>query len=198
MKQNQHRAGGRNNRPAQSKQVRKKTTVKTNGKFLEVELPEPILTAVENAAHAGGTDRNEFIRDAIRQKIATIERAEPDREQVLDRLHDIDRELENHSDRSKGFHFLLVSHLERLATQRVEGCPPSDIESCGVMLIAGDIDEMADEIHRKVHRLQMELGRRDLTEKRLAAPDATAQRVRELQAEIDRLNTNPLAKGGAR
>ena len=88
------------------------------------------------------------------------------------RLGDQCRELYSAAEMARGFHFLLVSHLEKQSMTTITGIEPSGEEASGIMNLGHLINANLDARHDALQQLDRELGGVDLARVRLAKLDA--------------------------
>jgi hypothetical protein len=90
----------------------------------------------------------------------------------LDRLSQIERGLENTNDMAEGLFFLIVSHMEKQATETRTGTTPSESAAVGIMLLGDMVSNNILKVRDEIATLGKELGRGELARLRLAAMDA--------------------------
>lgn len=154
--------------------------------------PRPITRAEAVAWFTNG-----FVPDELRAHFPQPQPGEPALPALaaehVTRLREQCRELYNATEMARGFHFLLVSHLEKKSMTTITGIEPSGAEASGIMDLGHRIERELDACHDGLHRLAGELGRGGLARVRLAELDgaelkaemaATGERMRALRQRL--------------
>lgn len=206
MKQDlNHRAGGKNNRSANSKQACKSTGATqrestTEQVCVNVPLPNALADALFDALRGKSMHRDAFILDAVRDKIARVDK----KRAVLNvpdarLLSNILSGLEDAEDVVRGLFFLLVSHLEKGSIKPEYGIEPNETEVCGIMKLGHLASGIITKHRTELRDLYEAIGGAAMVSEdaraKLAAMKAARENVERAEAEELRVANE---RGGAR